>query len=235
MSLLSTAPLCVLLLVSSLAVAQRLQTVYEPAKAAASAVAITAARTPKSLSKPLAYFRAEPRPESPLLLRWRTTPDQTGWAFAIERSPDQQVWAALGQVDQADSTGIRTYEFADESPVATAYYRLSYLDKTGKTTQTRLLSVLNVNKGGRGVAYCWFDHTLLYVGFNQAIVKFPASIVLYDQAGQVLCSDACPAPTAEYPVDLTTLTSTPDTPVTLQIVDANHRVLLSRRIDLAKR
>ena len=240
MSRLYATPICFLFLFSAPTFAQRFQTVYETTKAPASA-AVPAAHPPKAPPKPPpAYFRPEPGAESPLRLRWRTTPDQTGWTFTIERSPDQQEWVTLGQVSLADSTGVRTYAFTDESPVATAHYRLTYLDKQGKTTYTRWLSVLNLSKANRGVTYCWFDNALLTIGFNEAVMQFPALVVLYDQAGQMLCADACPQPTAEYLIDLTTIKPPPgrgtaDKPVTLQVVDANHRVLLTRRIDVAKK
>lgn len=231
-------PLCIFLLTPALSVAQRFQTVYEPHRAAPTAAATTAAARPNAPAKPSpppAYFRADVTPDAPTRLHWRTPIEQPGWSYRLERSADQEQWEPLGQVPRADSTGVRMYAFTDEAPLPVAHYRLTYLDRQGQPLQTRLLSVLTIRPASRGVAYCWYDTKLVYVGLNKATVRFPVSLILYDPVGQLLCDDVCATPATEYPIDVSLVKTPPNTPITLQIVDADHRVLLIRRIDLARR
>lgn len=218
--------------------AQRFQTVYEPHKTAPPASPTVVAARPTAPAKPSplpAYFRAEVTPDAPTRLHWRTPVDQPGWSYQLERSADQDGWEPLGQVDRADSIGVRTYAFTDEAPLPVAHYRLTYLDRQGKSLQSRLLSVLTIRPVGRGVPYCWYDNALVHVGLNKATVRFPVSLVLYDPAGQLLCDDVCLTPAAEYPLDVSLIKTPPNTPLTLQIVDADHRVLLIRRLDMARK
>lgn len=58
-------------------------------------------------------------------------------------------WTILGFVNAKDKAA--TYDFTDNAPLSTSYYRLRQMDHDGKETLSKVVSVENPPFGGRGL------------------------------------------------------------------------------------
>jgi hypothetical protein len=76
-------------------------------------------------------------------LSWRTSQEQNTQNFIIERSSSQADFSPVGSISAANnSSTIKEYSFTDKEPLqGSAYYRLKMLDKDGKSTYSKVISV----------------------------------------------------------------------------------------------
>ena len=81
--------------------------------------------------------------ESTAMLTWSTTEETNSERFEIQRSPDAKNWKTIGNIASGkESTTLRTYKFADHSPLKDSnYYRLRMVDKDGTFAFSRMQSL----------------------------------------------------------------------------------------------
>jgi hypothetical protein len=72
-------------------------------------------------------------------LTWRTASERDNKHFDIERSADGSTFHSIGQVKGNNKPS--SYQFVDNQPFATSYYRLRQLDFDGTETFSKIVSV----------------------------------------------------------------------------------------------
>jgi hypothetical protein len=82
-------------------------------------------------------------------LTWRTASERDNKHFDIERSADGQHYTSIGQVKGNNKPS--SYQFVDNQPFATTYYRLRQRDFDGTETYSKIISVAQTGKG-KGLA-----------------------------------------------------------------------------------
>ncbi len=76
------------------------------------------------------------------MISWTTASELGVDRFTVERSADGDAFEAIGSVPAAGNSGVaRDYEFADQSPLATGYYRLRIEDMDGSSAYSHVLVV----------------------------------------------------------------------------------------------
>ncbi len=110
------------------------------------------------VSVELLSFKAAPLPSSITkspsnLLTWQTANEVNNKAFQVERSPQPpkgafETWESIGFLNAKGKAA--TYDFTDNTPLSTSYYRLRQIDNDGKETLSKVVSVQNVPFGGKG-------------------------------------------------------------------------------------
>jgi len=76
------------------------------------------------------------------LLQWATTSETNNAGFDIERSNDARSFEKIGFVDgRGESGSLQSYQFADQNPFQTSYYRLKQLDHNGTFAYSRIVQV----------------------------------------------------------------------------------------------
>ena len=74
------------------------------------------------------------------LLTWATAHEMNNKGFQVERLNIQtQTWGNLGFIAANSKAG--TYQFTDNTPLSTSYYRLRQLDNDGKETLSKVISI----------------------------------------------------------------------------------------------
>ena len=72
-------------------------------------------------------------------LTWSTASETNNRAFDIERSTDGRAFKMLGQIKAANKPS--NYQFIDDQPLVTSYYRLRQTDLDGTATYSKIVSV----------------------------------------------------------------------------------------------
>jgi hypothetical protein len=82
-------------------------------------------------------------------LAWSTATERNVERFDIQRSTDGVTnWQSIGSMKaKGNSTALSNYQFADETPLRTSYYRLTTIDLDGKTDVSKIVSVNRQNNG----------------------------------------------------------------------------------------
>ena len=80
-------------------------------------------------------------------LTWRTASEQDNKHFDIERSTDGNSFHSIGQVKGNNKPS--SYQYTDNQPFSTTYYRLKQVDYDGTATYSKVVSV--TNKGGKAL------------------------------------------------------------------------------------
>ncbi len=75
------------------------------------------------------------------LLTWQTANEVNNKGFQIERGSDGKAFDNIGFVKAKGSHS--TYNFTDNTPLSTSYYRLRQIDNNGKETLSKVISVAN--------------------------------------------------------------------------------------------
>ena len=89
----------------------------------------------------LAGFSAKAH-ESINLLEWETSAEENTDYFEVERSMDGWSFGGLNKINaMGSSTGLNTYQWADETPLALAYYRLRIVDMDGNVDYSPVVAV----------------------------------------------------------------------------------------------
>jgi hypothetical protein len=78
-------------------------------------------------------------------LSWRTASEKNNSHFDIERSTDGSTFHSIGQVKGNNKPS--SYQFVDNQPFATSYYRLRQIDNDGKETLSKVVSVEQKGNG----------------------------------------------------------------------------------------
>jgi Secretion system C-terminal sorting domain len=78
-------------------------------------------------------------------LVWRTESEKDNKTFDIERSTDGKTFHSIGQVKGNNKPS--SYQFVDNQPFATSYYRLRQIDFDGTETLSKVVSVELKGKG----------------------------------------------------------------------------------------
>ena len=78
-------------------------------------------------------------------LTWRTASEKDNSHFDIERSTDGTTFHSIGQVKGNNKPS--RYQFVDNQPFATSYYRLRQIDFDGTETVSKVVSVVLKGKG----------------------------------------------------------------------------------------
>lgn len=87
-------------------------------------------------------------------LNWETTNEVNTAYFDVERSPNGVEFEAIGQVEAVNRPGNHQYLHQDMKPLnGLNYYRLKQVDQDGKSTYTKVISVLFSSYGEGGVIY----------------------------------------------------------------------------------
>ena len=77
------------------------------------------------------------------LLTWETANETNNKGFEVERQRGN-AWEPLGFVASKSSKGTsHSYQFIDNAPLSTSYYRLRQIDNDGKETLSKVVSVIN--------------------------------------------------------------------------------------------
>ncbi|HEY1200401.1 MAG TPA: SBBP repeat-containing protein [Niastella sp.] len=80
--------------------------------------------------------------ETEVQLQWKTSQEENTASFTIERSSDGKKFENIGSVAAANNNLINNYTYKDAQPVTgTAFYRLKMIDKDGRFTNSRSVSV----------------------------------------------------------------------------------------------
>lgn len=82
------------------------------------------------------------------LLSWTTANEQNVSHFAVERSTNGENWQGLAEVPSAQQLATTDYEFQDEAPTSTAYYRLRMVDVDGSFSHSPV-QLVNRDKAGQ--------------------------------------------------------------------------------------
>jgi hypothetical protein len=95
----------------------------------------------------LVNFTAE-KVDNNVLLSWTTNVEQNNDYFLVQRSNDGGNFETIGKVEGSGTTfTIHNYSFTDaDIPVAILYYRLVQVDKDGKSSTTKTISVNNMKE-----------------------------------------------------------------------------------------
>ena len=76
------------------------------------------------------------------LLQWQTANEISNNYFSIERSPDSKLFYSIGTKPALNNSNNANYSFTDNAPLkVTNYYRLKQVDKDGKYTYSKIVSV----------------------------------------------------------------------------------------------
>jgi hypothetical protein len=95
----------------------------------------------------LSSFTAE-KSDKDALLAWSTNAEQNNEYFLVQRSNDGGSFETIGKVEgNGTSYILHNYNFVDVNiPAAVLYYRLMQVDKDGKSSITRVVSVNNMKE-----------------------------------------------------------------------------------------
>jgi hypothetical protein len=97
------------------------------------------------LSAELTQFDVQNTEGSKNNLTWRTESEKDNSHFDIERSTDGKTFQSIGQVKGNNKPS--SYQFVDNQPFATSYYRLRQIDFDGTETYSKVVSVELKGKG----------------------------------------------------------------------------------------
>ena len=103
--------------------------------------------TQSSITLPieLTRFDAQNTEGSKNHLTWRTASEKDNSHFDIERSTDGSTFHNIGQVKGNNKPS--SYQFVDNQPFATSYYRLRQIDFDGTETVSKVVSIAQKGKG----------------------------------------------------------------------------------------
>ncbi|MFT3936418.1 MAG: T9SS type A sorting domain-containing protein [Chitinophagaceae bacterium] len=82
------------------------------------------------------------------VINWATTSEINSDRFDVQRSIDGLSFSTIGSVQSVGGATTTEYHFTDENaPAGLSYYRLSQVDKDGKTALSKVVSVNNKKAG----------------------------------------------------------------------------------------
>ena len=127
-------------------------------------------------------------------LTWRTASEKNNRHFDIERSTDGSTFHSIGQVKGNNKPS--SYQFVDNQPFVTSYYRLRQIDFDGTETVSKVVSIAQKGKGKGLTIYPNPVSNTLTVenteGANFQILNLLGQQVLTGKTGQRLDVSALP-------------------------------------------
>ena len=124
-------------------------------------------------------------------LTWTTATERNVERFDIQRSNDGATnWQSIGSMKaKGNSNALSSYQFADETPLRTSYYRLNTIDADGKTDVSKIVSVNRQNNGKltltKAVLSVYTEGSLLEVNINTERSS-TVTAILTDALGRVV-------------------------------------------------
>ena len=135
--------------------------------------------SPTVLSIELINFKGK-NTEGGNLLTWTTANEVNNKGFNVERSIDNGNWAILSFI-KAQGKGFE-YQFIDNTPLSTNYYRLRQVDNDGKETLSKVISIQSNGK----------STVLVYpsVTTGQLTIEGAQSFEIVNTMGQIVLSQS---------------------------------------------
>jgi hypothetical protein len=124
-------------------------------------------------------------------LTWSTATERNVERFDIQRSNDGvNNWMSIGSVKaKGNSTATSNYQFADETPFRTSYYRLNTIDFDGKTDASKTVSVNRLNNGKltlkKAISSIYTEGSFLELNVNTEKAS-NLTVILTDALGRVV-------------------------------------------------
>ena len=146
---------------------------------------LTITRLSSALPVNYAYFKGE-NAGSKNTLTWATTSEINSDRFDIQRSTDGTSFSNVGTVASKGGAILTEYSFDDNNaPFGISYYRLSQVDKDGKTTLSKTISVNNRKTGVYIEQYPNPVHDNLTVNV-QSVVTGKIKMIVADMQGKTI-------------------------------------------------
>jgi Secretion system C-terminal sorting domain len=124
-------------------------------------------------------------------LAWSTASERNVERFDIQRSNDGvSDWQSIGSVKaRGNSAATVNYQFADETPFRTSYYRLTTIDVDGKTNVSKTVSVNRLNNGKltltKAISSVYTEGSLLELNISTEKASTVSAFVI-DALGRVV-------------------------------------------------
>ncbi len=137
----------------------------------------------------LLSFKGSAEAKSNQLL-WSTATEQNNSHFELERSQDGERFEFIGEIEgHGTSNSQRNYEFYDENPIETAYYRLKQMDFDGKYEYSDVISIKRGRDKALIIGNIFPSPTKGQAKFNISVAEATqASISIIDVTGKQLSS-----------------------------------------------
>ena len=136
-----------------------------------------------ALSVELLDFKGTPQYNGNFLT-WETANEVNNKGFQIERLMDNGEWATLGFIKAQGKAA--TYEFLDNQPFTTSYYRLRQIDNDGKVTLSKVISIERQAKNGSLRVYPNPAHNRLTIDYPIDVQKELEQYTVVNMLGQTL-------------------------------------------------
>jgi Secretion system C-terminal sorting domain len=142
-------------------------------------------------------------------LAWSTATERNVERFDVQRSTDGvNNWQSIGSMKaKGNSAALSTYQFADETPLRTSYYRLSTIDLDGKTDVSKIVSVNRQNNGKltltKPVSPLYTEGSSLELNIH-ADKSTTVTVSLTDALGRVVLTKNYPTSEGESQIQLPT-------------------------------
>lgn len=137
-----------------------------------------------------AYFRAELKGGSLVLVEWASEMEKNNHYFQVQRSGNEREYATLGKLGGSGKTNFQLgYSFSDPQPLGDlAYYRLKQVDRDGTYIYTDPIS-LAYDLDDKGIELTDIHpnpFNEFFVAEYHSSQDTEAQITIYDGSGQVL-------------------------------------------------
>jgi hypothetical protein len=164
-------------------------------------------------------------------LNWTTAQEQNSNYFEVQRSTDNNNYAAIGQVTAAHNSSLPTnYSFTDASPASgNNYYRLKEVDLDGNFMYSKIVSV-NFGVTGQNVVAVYPNpaHESFQLQFkNMQTGKYEMSLL--SPVGQVIQSRSIQVSnTASYIETVPLSSGLAEGTYIVRLIDQQHHVYISK-------
>lgn len=138
-------------------------------------------------------------------LEWETTNEENTAYFDIERSRNGVEFEPIGQVEAVNKPGQHQYPFSDLNPFnGLNYYRLKQFDLDGKSTYSKVISVLFSNYGESALIYPNPATNRLYIETNYDGTR-EITLQVYDMSGRQVMHKSIPDSKSKITLDIQSL------------------------------
>ncbi len=147
---------------------------------------ITMVRFNNEIILPIIYSKfSATQTKEYITLNWQTTTELNNKYFAVERSSNAVNYTAVAQVNSiASGAAVQDYAYTDKLPLAgTNYYRLKQVDKDGKFSYSKTVSIGYIKPGSIQLFPNPAKDKLTVKGLNAAITS---TIAVLDIQGKQL-------------------------------------------------
>ncbi len=114
-------------------------------------------------------------------LSWITTSEFNVSYFFVERSKDGNSFETIGKVDsKGNSSNTQTYQFIDESPLLSGFYRLKSIEKDGTET---ISSIINLTRKEKNNINIYPTNAKDFININSQSVAVKGTVKIYNVLG----------------------------------------------------